>query len=379
MTVWRHTGYELAAVRRSASRALRHSGPERATAVQALKAAGAAMLAWALAAFWIKSPMALMAPWTALILVDTTVYRSLRAGVQQLAIISLGAVWASVAMYLTDGSTLHAMAISLPPLTLIAAYQRLGPHGIYGATTALFVIAYGSYQPGEIGHRLLETFIGAAIGLSVNAFVLPPLRLHDVRSNLHALALECSGLLRAIADGLTQPWGAAEAEAWEDRARRLRCGVEAVAIARRRSAESTRLNPARRLRRAHFVPHPPPQADHQWENVVHHLTALTRTMSGIAARSHALSAPTGSFTRDYAALAGDLARLCSDRAEALARFEEHGTTPRETAVAAWERYEQLLGRLHSQADNSATAVGGGLLIEIRQLLVALAPEEPGPP
>ncbi|MDF9869134.1 hypothetical protein OKW18_001272 [Streptomyces pratensis] len=140
----RQSGYEFAAVRRSTGRALRHSGPERATAVQALKAAGAAMAAWALAAFWIESPMALMAPWTALVLVDTTVYRSLRACVQQMVIISVGAVWASAAMYLTRGSTLPAMAVSLPPLMLIAGYRRLGAQGVYGATTALFVIAYGS-------------------------------------------------------------------------------------------------------------------------------------------------------------------------------------------------------------------------------------------
>ncbi|MFD4030067.1 aromatic acid exporter family protein [Streptomyces sp. NPDC058637] len=241
-------------MRRSASRALRYSGPERAAAVQALKAAGAAMLAWALAAFWIESPMALMAPWTALVLVDSTVYRSLRAGARQLGIISVGAVLASVAMFLTRGSTLPAMAMSLPPLMLIAGYRRLGAHGIYGATTALFMIAYGAYQPWQVGHRLLETPIGALIGLSINAFVLPPVRFDGVRANLHALAVECGELLQAIGDGLKRPWGSAQAGAWEDQARRLHRGVQAVAQARQRATESTRLNPGRRMRRGHRTP-----------------------------------------------------------------------------------------------------------------------------
>lgn len=372
----RQTGYEFAAVRRSTGRALRHSGPERATAVQALKAAGAAMAAWALAAFWIESPMALMAPWTALVLVDTTVYRSLRACVQQMVIISVGAVWASAAMYLTRGSTLPAMAVSLPPLMLIAGYRRLGAQGVYGATTALFVIAYGSYQPGQIGHRLLETLIGAVIGLSVNAVVLPPVRLNDVCANLHSLAMECAGLLRAIADGLEEPWGPSQAEAWEDRATRLHRGVRAVSEARHKTVESVRLNPGRRLRRPHRTPPPTPDTDRRWQSVVHHLTALTRTLSGVAARSHGLSAPPDRFTNDYAALTHAVSRLCQEQAEALACPGSGNAEPGHgQAAEAWRQYEQMLGRLQTQADPARTVVSGGLLVEIRQLLLSLTPAQ----
>ncbi|MFI8006948.1 aromatic acid exporter family protein [Streptomyces sp. NPDC086010] len=374
--VRRQAGYEAAAVRRSTSRALRHSGPERATAVQALKAAGAAMAAWALAAFWIESPMALMAPWTALALVETTVYRSLRAGVQQLAIISTGTLWASAAMYLSGGSTLPAMAVSLPPLMLIAGYSRLGAQGVYGATTALLVIAYGSYEPGQIGHRLLETLIGAIIGLSVNAFVLPPLRLDDVRANLHSLALECADLLHAVAAGLRGPWDAADTDAWEDRASRLHSGVRAVARARWRSAESARLNPGRRLRRGHRTRCPSPDVDRRWQDTVHHLTALTRTLSGIAAGSQPLSAPPGRFASDYADLADSLSHLCAEQAERLAQDEDHHPeAPRQHATDAWVLHEEMPARLHGQVDSAAIAVSGGLLVEMRQLLMALAPEE----
>ncbi|MFJ8885613.1 aromatic acid exporter family protein [Streptomyces sp. NPDC102402] len=371
--VRRRSGYEVTAVRRSAARAVRYPGPERATAVQALKAAGAAMLAWAVAAFWIESPMALMAPWTALVLVDSTVYRSLRAGAQQLGVISIGAVWASVAMYLTRGGTLPAMAISLPPLMLMAGYRRLGAHGIYGATTALLVIAYGAYQPWQVGHRLLETLIGALIGLSVNACVLPPVRLDGVRADLHTLAVECSDLLLAISDGLRRPWGAAQADAWEDQARRLHRGVQAVALARHLAAESTRLNPGRRMRRGHRTPHPPLRLDRQWEDVVHHLVALTHTLSGVAARSHALSSPTDAFTHEYAALAHDLSCLCADRAELIARHDEGSNEQPARAVTSWRRYEQLLGKVHNPEDTEATAVSGGLLVSICQLLLTLAP------
>ncbi|MFF5897025.1 aromatic acid exporter family protein [Streptomyces argenteolus] len=369
----RQSRYEFAAVGRSARLALRYSGPERATAVQALKAAGAAMLAWALAAFWIESPMALMAPWTALVLVDSTVYRSLRAGVRQLGVISVGAIWASLAMYVTNGSTLPAMAISLPWLMLIAGYRRLGAHGIYGATTALFVIAYGAYQPWQVGHRLLETLIGAVIGLSVNAFVLPPVRIDGVRANLHALAVECGNLLQAMGDGLEHSWGAARAEVWEDQARRLHRGVQAVARARNRAAESSRLNPGRRMRRGDRTARIPPQTDRKWEAVVHHITALSHTLADVAARSHALSSPTDTFRCDYAALTRAVARLCAEQAEMLAQHHTDGAARQEQVGAVWRRYEQVLGEVPNQKEVSATAVSGGLLIQIRQLLRTLTP------
>ncbi len=50
--------------------------------VQSLKAAGAAAVAWAVTGWWLEAPMALMAPWAAVALVQGTVYRSLRSAVQ---------------------------------------------------------------------------------------------------------------------------------------------------------------------------------------------------------------------------------------------------------------------------------------------------------
>ncbi|CAM5734031.1 hypothetical protein SMICM304S_05212 [Streptomyces microflavus] len=102
-------------------------------------------------------------------------------GTQQFAIIALGTVWASGAMALTRDRTMAAMLLTLPFMMLLGNYRRFGNQGIYGATTALFVITAGVSSTSTVGHRLLETLIGAAIGLLVNAFVLPPVHLRSVR------------------------------------------------------------------------------------------------------------------------------------------------------------------------------------------------------
>lgn len=104
---------EADAARRSAHRALQAPGPERDAAAQALKAALAAFLAWAVTAWWWEAPMALMAPWAAVVLVQSTVYRSLHSAGLQLAVVATGTLLAAGAAALT-GSIVAALLIALP-------------------------------------------------------------------------------------------------------------------------------------------------------------------------------------------------------------------------------------------------------------------------
>lgn len=146
--------------------------PDRYQLVQSLKAAAAAALAWALTGWWLAAPMALMAPWAAVALVQGTVYRSVRSAVELLAMMSSGTLLAAGAAAIT-GNTMAAMLIALPLTVLLGNWLPVGEQGLYAPTTALFVLAYGTYSLPAVGHRLLETVVGAAVGIAVNAIVLP--------------------------------------------------------------------------------------------------------------------------------------------------------------------------------------------------------------
>ncbi|MER6678498.1 aromatic acid exporter family protein [Streptomyces sp. NPDC000983] len=117
----------------SVRRAWVEPGRERDVAVQAAKAALAAGVAWAVVGWWLHAPMAFMAPWAAIVLVESTVYRSLAHGLQQLAAIAAGTVVATACAMVLD-STLVAMALVLPVAVLLGNYRRLGNQGIYAAT-----------------------------------------------------------------------------------------------------------------------------------------------------------------------------------------------------------------------------------------------------
>ncbi|GAA3721772.1 FUSC family protein [Streptomyces tremellae] len=379
MAVGQWIKWEAAAVGRTARYAVAHPGPERDSAVQSLKAAGAAVLAWALVGWTFRAPLALMAPWTAIALVDATVYRSVRSGLQQFAVIAVGAVAASAAMALTDGNTLGAMALALPFLVLAGTYRRLGRQGIYGATTALFVITYGAYSLPALGYRLAETAIGAVIGIGVNAFVLPPVHLRNVRDRMERLARECADLLSLIADDIAENGSDYDVDQARDRVRRLEALLGAVNEARQWTTESLRANPGRRLRRRPGPPPPPVEEDTRWRAAVGHLAAAVRILANATGEPRGLAGLPPDFLERYAVLAGHVSTLCAARADAL-REPGEAAPGDETAREAWSVLDSLAEDLPRRTGQAA-AVCGGLLTETRLLLSLVAAgsgeEDPG--
>lgn len=370
MAAGRWAAREWAAVRRSVHGAFEAPGPERDSLVQSLKAAAAAITAWALTGWWLKAPMAFLAPWTAVALVSGTVYQSLRTGTQQFAVIALGTVWASAAMTLTHDQTMAAMLITLPFMTLLGNYRRFGTQGILGASTALFVITYGSSSTSSVGHRLLETLIGAVVGITVNAFVLPPVHLRSVRDRLRRLARGSADLLDAMAQGLREDNAWEEAQNWHAEASRLTLSLQGVADARGWATEGARWNPGGRLRRT--GPPPPPFAeDVRWGRVCTRVLSIARTLDGVGDDDKGLPAPPPRFLAELSVVLEQAARVCAEENEPLASSpaaERRGTA----FDKAWTAHRALTENFRQQ-EGTASAVGGELLLESRQLLFALAP------
>ncbi|MFB6549468.1 aromatic acid exporter family protein [Streptomyces sp. NPDC056405] len=373
--VWRGT----CAVGRSVRAAWRAPGRERDLVVQSLKAAGAALIAWAVAGVWLGDPMALMAPWVALVLVQATVYSSVRQAGQQFAAICAGALVASGAQAITNDIT-GALALSLPVLMLIANWSRFGQQGIYTATTAVFVLASGTaVSAAAVGHRVGQAALGAVIGVAVNAFVLPPIHLRDVRENLAALAREAGDVLQSVADDLRETeWDAQITAGWSSDAARLQRRLEALESARSWSRESLRLTsgPLRKLHRAPTGV-PPEDEDQRWSHVTGNITALTRTLAVAADDQRTPAPPEGPVLDLYARLLKLIGDSC--HAEA-ARLLGEAAEPRPEAAAEAtmeELHRRLQNGLREHAGQGAarTAVLGTLLLQAENLWAEIVPEQ----
>lgn len=285
-------------------------GRERDLVVQSLKAAAAALLAWLVGSVWLGDPMALMASWVALILVQATVYSSLLQAAQQFTAICAGTVLASAALALT-GSTLGALALSIPLLMLLANWSRFGDQGVFGATTALFTLATGAAGASAVGHRVGQAALGAVIGVAVNALVLPPIHLRDVRENLAALAREAGDLLHTVAADLRDTeWNAQSAAGWSNASARLERRLETLRSARGWSRESLRLTAGPLRVRRRPTPTPPEEEDERWSRVTGHIRALTRTLAVAADEGRTPLPPDGPALHAYAGLLDLIGDAC---------------------------------------------------------------------
>lgn len=362
---------------RSLGAVVRGPGRERDLVVQSLKAAAAALVAWVVAKVWLGDPMALMAPWVALVMVQATVYSSLLRAGQQCAAIGAGTLLASGAQAVTGG-TLSALALSLPVLMLLSNWPRFGDQGVYGATTAVFTLATGSVSVAAVGHRLWQTALGAVIGVAVNAFVLPPIHLRDVRENLAAVAREAGDVLCAVADGLRGgDWDGGTAAEWSRGAARLERRLETLHSARRWSRESLRLTagPLRALRRPPS-PVPPETEDERWSRVTGHVRALTRTLTVAADQDRAPEPPDPAVLRTYADLLELIAGAChaeSGRLLGADPADESGGG--EPEARRGELHRRLQDGLREHAGRAAAPVTvlGSLLLQAESLWAETVP------
>ncbi|MER7490373.1 aromatic acid exporter family protein [Streptomyces sp. NPDC126497] len=369
--------WDVRSAGRAARAAWRGPGRERDLLVQSLKAAAAALLAWLLAQVWLGDPMALMAPWVALVLVQATVYSSLVQAARQFTAICVGALVASGAQAVTDDTT-GALALSVPVLMLLSNWPRFGDQGVYAATTAVFTIATGTVSAVAVGHRLGQAALGAVVGITVNALVLPPIHLRDVRENLAALARETGEVLHAVAGDLRGgEWDAQTAAERLDAAARLQGRLEALRSARGWSRESLRLTSGvlRALHRAPTEELPPESEDERFSRVTGHVTALTRTLAVAADEDRTPAAPDAAVLSCYAELLELLGEACRTEADRLldGGGRADALLDGRTEDVMRDLHERLQAGLREHAGRGAarTAVLGTLVLQAENLWAEL--------
>ncbi|GAA4789087.1 FUSC family protein [Streptomyces ziwulingensis] len=373
---------EVYAAGQAARAAGKGPGRERDLVKQSLKAAAAGLLAWSVAGLWMDDPMALMAPWVAVVLVQATVYSSVRQAGQQFAAICAGTLLASGAQAVSDDTTV-ALALSLPPLMLLANWPRLGAQGIYAATTAIFTLTSGAVTEAAVGHRLGQAALGAVVGVAVNALVFPPIHLRDVRENLAGLARETGEVLHTVADGLREgDWDEQTTADWTSATVRLRRRLDALGAARSWSRESLRLTYGP-LRALHRVPSastvPPEDEDRRWSRVVGNVTALVRTLAVTVDERRTPVPPEGAVLRLYARLLELIGDACQVQAGRLRGEEEHVRAEQPARPALEELHERLQEGLREHARHGAgpAAVLGTLLLQAEDIWAETVPADDG--
>jgi hypothetical protein len=201
----------------------------------------AAVLSFVLAQQLGTSPQPVLAPLTALLVVQLTMYETVASGLQRIASVVAGVLIAvGVATYV--GLTWWSLGIVVAASLIIGRLLNLGAHLLEVPISAMLVLAVGGAE-GAALDRVYETLIGAGVGIAVNLVIAAPLYVQPANDALGELAERMAAFLRQLADQLSSGWSREAADRMLNEARRL--GDEVVHADRTlaRAQDSVRFNP----------------------------------------------------------------------------------------------------------------------------------------
>ena len=324
--------------------ALTRAGPERFEAVLLLKAAVATVLAWQLAVHLLDSPAPFYAPMAALLVVDRTMVRSVWASARRVAAVVVGM---SIAWLVGSvvGVTWWSMVVVMFVALLIGRWRRLGDHGIQVPSMVLLSLITVNGTDGAFTYlTIVETLLGGAVGVAVNAVVLAPMHLDEPRDALRDLTSRVQNVIGDIAVGLREGWDADRARGWYRQATDLGDRVPEALQAVETGRESTRWNWRHRLRPARI----------DWDGYVRTVETVRRAQWQVAGIARTLVDAADDADRHPAPSAGWLSSY-ADVLEEVGKAISHFGVWTDDSRAAVERHvERALEVLDAMSEKVRT-------------------------
>lgn len=340
----------------------------RTEALQVAKSTLAAIVAWYIAAQMVGSVAAWLAPTTAVLMVHSTVYRSVTEGLKRVVAVVAGVTIAAAAGHLIG---LNAYGLLLVvPISLIGARLRwISTQGEYVAVTAVLLLAFGvATNEGFLLSYVSDTAVGCVTGAAVNVLLFPPAWQRGTRVAVAEVAANIAWVLRDMAQGARTGWSPERAAQWRRYGDTLRGEAQTAQTALAWSLEGQRWNPWPRRESRKTTRRYQPSVD-----TLSHLSievrALAATMED-AVQTGALIDPVPTVVQeDLAPLLEAVAGVVDTFAEVPA---EPGSSPRATGslAAAEALYAEMARHLPRAAVTDARLFehAGAILRDLRRIL-----------
>ncbi|MDX3355912.1 aromatic acid exporter family protein [Streptomyces sp. ME01-24h] len=201
----------------------------------------AATISYVIAVHVSDEPAPLTAPLTALLVVQVTLYSTLTTGVRRVNSVVVG-VLIAVGFSALVGLTWWSLGLIILAALVIGQFVRVDEFVNEVAISAMLVLGV-SQLTAQAWDRVLETLIGAGVGLLLNVLFAPPVWVGTAGASIEDLARRMRHLLLYCAEELGSPTTVERAAARLHEARRLDQDVAEVDAALRRAEDSLRLNP----------------------------------------------------------------------------------------------------------------------------------------
>ncbi|MEU6217716.1 FUSC family protein [Streptomyces sp. NPDC047022] len=209
--------------------------------VQAVRSSAAATLAYVVALRASPEPAPLTAPLTALLVVQVTLYATIRNGVRRVNSVVAGVVIA-IGFSVLVGLTWWSLALIILASLAVGHLVRVDEYVPEVAISAMLILGV-TQVGGAAWARVLETLIGAAVGLATNLFFAPPVWVGAAGESIEGLARGVRQLMLRVAEDATGSTPPVQATARLYEARRLDHEIVRVDAALRQAEDSLKLNP----------------------------------------------------------------------------------------------------------------------------------------
>lgn len=222
---------------------------KRSPLLQLVKSAVATLGAWLLAGWLIPGPLPVFAAIAALLVVQPSVNQSFAKALERSIGVIVGVVIA-VLLSLLLGPQSWVVLLAIVVAMLVAwTFRASTGTGNQVAISAMLVLALGSSDPDYAVNRILETLIGVAFALVVNALVVPPVLTAPARRDLGLLGTELAASLDRLAAALLSTQQPAQLHELMLEARLLRPMQASAEASIAAGEESLTLNPRRAAKR----------------------------------------------------------------------------------------------------------------------------------
>ncbi|MEU6948647.1 aromatic acid exporter family protein [Streptomyces sp. NPDC046316] len=209
--------------------------------VQTVRSTAAATISYVVALQLSSEPAPLTAPLTALLVVQVTLYSTLTTGIRRVNSVVVGVVIA-IGFSALVGLTWWSLGLIILASLVVGRFVRVDEFVPEVAISAMLVL--GVTQVTDTAwDRVLETLIGAIVGLTFNTVLAPPVWVGSAGESIEDLARRMRRLMLGMGEELTTPTPVARAAARLHEARRLDNDVADVDAALRQAEDSLRLNP----------------------------------------------------------------------------------------------------------------------------------------
>ncbi|GAA5061652.1 aromatic acid exporter family protein [Streptomyces sp. SID10815] len=216
----------------------RHRDP---VVVQAFRSTVAATVAYVFAKWLSPEPAPLTAPLTALLVVQVTLFATLTTSIRRVNAVVAGVIVA-IAFSLLVGLTWWSLALVILAGLAVGHLVRVDEFVAEVAISAMLVL--GVTTVGSTAWaRIVETLIGAVVGMACNLLLAPPLWTEQAGESIEGLARRMRRLMLRMGDQVTGDTPVEQAAERLHEARRLDHDIADVDAALRQAEDSLRLNP----------------------------------------------------------------------------------------------------------------------------------------